>query len=363
MAIVEPQINKISLPNLQAKKGISFARRTYLPRIIGLSLGAFPVASVLYAQQHHLLTWLALFLCSFVWPHVAHVVSLKANKPHKLAFLCLLIDSVIVGFWLPVIHFSIIPCILYITASTLNNVASGGLLFYLKGLLANIVGVALGIICYGFNWDIETSKLTILICLPLLLIYPLMVGSVTYHLSKKLGQKIKKIEKINQLDYLSQLYNRRFWESLAEKSYLEFKQTNQPTCLLMIDIDHFKKINDQFGHLAGDQVIQQFSTKLRSFFAVQTSAFGRYGGEEFGVILQNTDQAAALMLAQEFREKIAAEAIEFKGQFFNYTISIGVAEINKNMNQYWLWVDAADKALYQAKTSGRNQVCVYTQAS
>lgn len=173
---------------------------------------------------------------------------------------------------------------------------------------------------------------------------------------------IKKINFIyNQSKYLSitddltGLYNRRHFESNFEREFLRAKRYGSKLSVAIVDIDFFKKINDTYGHLCGDYVLREIAYNMETTFRKTDMAF-RYGGEEFVVILTETEANSALIPLERLRKKIEMTEFKYKASNFHVTISIG---LNSNVNDYENqedFLESADKALYEAKNSGRNQI-------
>ena len=126
----------------------------------------------------------------------------------------------------------------------------------------------------------------------------------------------------------------------------------------MFDIDHFKKINDSYGHQAGDAVIQQTAELVRQSTRDADIA-GRYGGEEFVVLLPDTDSEGALTFAERLRQSIEAHEVVHEGRSIRFTVSLGIADLSEPTNGYAQLIERADTALYSSKASGRNQVTLY----
>ncbi len=166
------------------------------------------------------------------------------------------------------------------------------------------------------------------------------------------------LERLSQTDRLTQLNNRGHWEERLESEFDRYKRTGQATTLIMFDIDHFKKVNDTYGHQAGDEVIRQTSETLRRTIR-KTDVAGRYGGEEFGVILVDTQSANAMILAERLRKRIEALTIKYDDLVIKFKISIGIAELNKDVASYKEWLEHSDKALYYSKENGRNQSTLF----
>lgn len=164
-----------------------------------------------------------------------------------------------------------------------------------------------------------------------------------------------KLENLSQTDRLTGVYNRGHFEELLKNEYNRSQRHHQPLSLLMLDIDHFKRINDTKGHLAGDAVIkglaQAVSTNIRGHDVI-----GRYGGEEFCVFLPSTGYEGAMGCAEKIRQIVEAMIVPFEEDEIRITTSVGVAVLNENMYSYEKLLQAADSALYISKNKGRNAV-------
>jgi len=168
----------------------------------------------------------------------------------------------------------------------------------------------------------------------------------------------KKLEKLTRTDPLTQLDNRNALDnnvSLAEKHY-KLQQTI--SSLIMIDIDYFKNINDTYGHQAGDATLQQLARILSETMREHDSV-ARYGGEEFAIILHDTTNEQASKFVERIRKIIEKTEFIFEEKVISLTISFGVAQISGSHGDSYQWIEAADKALYQAKHQGRNQGVIF----
>jgi diguanylate cyclase (GGDEF)-like protein len=179
----------------------------------------------------------------------------------------------------------------------------------------------------------------------------------------RLQKTRKQLEKLATIDSLTGLFNRKYlMESLA-LHVKRFTRHQTPFSILMADLDHFKKVNDRFGHLAGDAVLvkiaEVFNDTLRSI-----DIAGRYGGEEFLIILENTQEQEARQTAERIRQAVENSSVTMAGEIIKVTISIGIATSNNKimMNDGQL-IGLADKALYEAKQNGRNRTVSYSSTS
>ena len=170
---------------------------------------------------------------------------------------------------------------------------------------------------------------------------------------KLLQETMSKLEISSRTDGLTQLLNRSYWQYCLSRECKRSIRYNCKTSLIMFDLDHFKSINDTYGHLAGDEVLRRVSDVLKETVR-DTDIAGRYGGEEFGVVVSDSDLKAAEGLAERIRKAIASLKIVYEGQMIPVTVSLGVAEYHKDIPSHEKLIGQADAALYRAKKSGRN---------
>jgi diguanylate cyclase (GGDEF)-like protein len=166
----------------------------------------------------------------------------------------------------------------------------------------------------------------------------------------------------SRIDAKTGLLNAATWQREAGVQVTRAARTRTPLAVAMLDLDHFKTVNDTYGHLTGDLALAAVADALRSGLRDYDVA-GRFGGEEFAVLLPHTGQDEATAIAERLREQIAALNIPARGhgageQPLRLTISIGVATVSHSRRDLDDLLAAADHALYQAKRSGRNKVCV-----
>ena len=170
----------------------------------------------------------------------------------------------------------------------------------------------------------------------------------------------KELARLSKTDKLTQLNNRGHWEECLEAEFERYKRTKQAVTLIMFDIDHFKDVNDTYGHQAGDEVIRQTSKTLRRTIR-KTDIAGRYGGEEFCVILVDTEKDNAMILSERLRERIEALTVEHDDLKIKFKISLGVSQLDESIADYKEWLEQSDKALYYSKENGRNQSTLYSK--
>ncbi|MDQ3233216.1 MAG: GGDEF domain-containing protein, partial [Pseudobdellovibrionaceae bacterium] len=170
-----------------------------------------------------------------------------------------------------------------------------------------------------------------------------------------LQSELQTVQSQLQLDGLTQVYNRATFDQQLRKTTQFSFLTGQKSCLIMLDIDHFKKVNDSYGHPAGDAVIQTLARTLAQSFPRKTDFVARYGGEEFAIILQGTDLSESQELVAKVLVRIRALKISHNDQDIAVTASAGVA-LYQPGELVELWLQRADKALYDAKQQGRDRL-------
>ena len=336
------------------EEGLAFARRMHGPRTLGLGLGFFCVASVLYQLGANPVTWAALVFNGFFWPHLARLISFRSRDPHRAELRNLLADSGAGGVWIALMGFNLLPSALLVAMLSMDKISAGGFRFFARTAAVQVACCAAAALAFGFDFRPTTTMLNVVASLPLLLAYPLAVGVATYRISRRMREQNRMLAALSRTDGLSGLLNRIAWEQIAYTEMARCRRSRQPSSLLMLDIDHFKGINDQHGHPAGDEVIRSVAAILGR--TVRSSDVpGRYGGEEFAVVLPDTDHHGAAIIAERIRRRIESATMG-REVVLQCTVSIGVAQAQPDSEDAGDWIARADRALYEAKRRGRNCV-------
>lgn len=184
------------------------------------------------------------------------------------------------------------------------------------------------------------------------------VTNVAVH-KQQLQSANLQLQQLSRTDRLTGLNNRGYWEECLKHEYARHRRYQSTAALVMFDIDHFKKVNDTFGHPAGDKVIQAVAEVVREQVR-DTDYAGRYGGEEFVVLLPDVDSAGAALFAERLRRRIESLMITYEGKSIPFTISLGVADLSHPTDEYQQLIEHADQALYASKKGGRNQVNTFS---
>ncbi|WP_151952168.1 GGDEF domain-containing protein, partial [Aliarcobacter butzleri] len=172
-------------------------------------------------------------------------------------------------------------------------------------------------------------------------------------------KNIEKLQYNASYDFLTKIFNRKTYFEISEEIFELSKRQNEPFSILLIDIDHFKRINDTYGHLIGDEVLKFVSSNISKLLR-KSDILGRYGGEEFIVTLPNTKLDNAKTIAEKINKYIYDNHYVNETYNLQLSVSVGIAQIKKETNLTDL-IHKADEALYKAKNYGRNRVVVYEE--
>ncbi|QHP79789.1 diguanylate cyclase AdrA [Pectobacterium odoriferum] len=335
------------------RSGLRFSQRVYIPRIVGTILCALFISSVLITWPVPTLLWVLLFLNTFIWPHIAYTLSLRSRDPMQCEKSNLLIDVAFGGIWIGFMGVNLLPSAVIAAMVGMNCTAGGGVKLLVQGIVLQCVACVLVLVLFSVPVSLDTTPLQLYACLPMLLVYPIFLGYVTYTTALKLAEHKRMLMEVSIHDGMTSLYNRHHWERLLKHEYDSCQRYKRTATLVLFDIDHFKAFNDNFGHNVGDQAILLLTRELTSGFR-ETDVIGRFGGDEFAVILPQTSAGDALDAVNRIRESLSLKFLSQTPQLAVF-VSVGIAEISPEMGQYIDWLKAADMALYRAKNKGRRR--------
>jgi len=341
-----------------AREGhLRFVTRVYRLRLLGLGLGALPVASVLYQLHTAWWLWGLLAVNALVWPHLAYLRSTRSPRPIEAEHAHLVIDAAIGGAWVALMQFNLLPSALLVAMMAMDRISAGGLRLVLKSLALQ-VAVCLAVWWLdGFRLQPVSTTLNVMASIPMLVIYPVWMSMVNFTLTQRVRQQNRQLDQLSRTDALTGLNNRNHWLEAVGVEWLRYQRNQRPAALILLDVDGFKQINDRYGHAAGDQLLGDLARLLqRGLRDVDTP--GRLGGDEFGIVLPETDLERASAVAERIRLLAENSRPERSDQHIPWTISLGVASVGEDARDVGAWMRQADLALYRAKAQGRNRVCV-----
>jgi diguanylate cyclase (GGDEF)-like protein len=226
------------------------------------------------------------------------------------------------------------------------------------GLLCTLASIVI-ILAVNFFVDLQLSSVAINSG-----ILGLIIGSFLSYIytdkitnyENSLKQQNSSLSVLASTDYLTGVMNRRMFNDISERYFQTAQKNDLSLTLLLLDLDHFKKVNDTYGHQAGDQLLKRFVKKLESILN-KSDIFARIGGEEFAVLLSQINCDDAYLLAEKIRKEIENDFMTYEGQDIRVTTSIGMSANRETDTEFEDIFSRADMALYQAKHEGRNKTC------
>ena len=370
-------------------------------RMRTLSFGMAFVAAALHSQQkgHPPGLWLALGLVFLVYPHVQYWRVCRAANAVRAEMRNLLVDSVLLGAAIAALGFPLWIAFSATIGALTNNAINKGWQGVAENAVALLAGALAWVGLMGFEFSPHTDVPTTALCIVALSWYLLTMSNLGFTRNRQLRQtretlrrrenellnanealkrnlgEIEGLEKnlreTDQVhsrlseqanrDPLTHLYNRRYLDSSLMQALLRSKRAGHPLALIMVDIDHFKKINDTHGHQAGDQILTSLGEQLADMARADDVAC-RYGGEEFILVLPGMSLDTARSRAEELRASFARTVVVYGDLNLQATLSIGIAVYPAHGKSADELIRCADMALYQAKGAGRNRVGVLAAA-
>lgn len=222
------------------------------------------------------------------------------------------------------------------------------------GLRLSLPFMLAGVASYAWYLGIVNTAGVAIDLLNLLLCATLMLAFI--HLYEQRREEAEgRLMELAQSDALTGLANRNRFREFLTRTIAECQRSNSQYALVLMDIDHFKRVNDSYGHEAGDRVLKMISRTLTERLRA-TDAVGRLGGEEFGLVLRDVSREDACQLMEQLRLRIADRTLHYRGEAIGVTASFGIAHSSRDGHRVDVLFRTADRRLYQGKCDGRNRV-------
>ena len=318
--------------------------------------------------------WVLLALQFLVYPQCVYWRARRAENQRQAEMQNLLVDAILGGLWAAGLGLPIWVTFTLFSSNCINLVVFYGYGGLLRLLCAMGSGVAAGL-ALGMPLHPETDLLTTLLCIVVLTFYFVAFAHDGYARAmeqhRNHGRLREQFDEIRTLqgqlkeqavrDPLTGLFNRRHLDAVLGSCLQRCRESGQPLSLLMIDIDHFKHINDAHGHAAGDAVLQTLAQLLLRHVRPQDVAC-RHGGEEFLLVLPEAPATVALERAEAVRAAFEALQVRCGDRLVSATLSCGVAMFPEDADTETSLLESADRALYAAKVQGRNRAVAFSSA-
>ena len=354
-------------------------RMDYRVRTVSFGVSFVFIGAHLWGKDYSPIVWGLLILQFLIYPHLMYWRAQRAPVSLQAELNNLVVDSLLIGLWVAALQFPLWIGFTLFIGSSLNNTISRGTPGFLWAMLAFFSGALMSVALFGWHVAPATGWPVTLLCVIGLSAYLLLIGELAYGRNQKLRDARTQLrlneqalqqqldenralqaqlsEQANR-DPLTGLYNRRYLDVTLVRELARCEREGQRLSLMMIDIDHFKRVNDSYGHLAGDEFLKKLATMLNEQARV-ADVTCRFGGEEFLLLLPNVTQDVALVRAEQWRVAAAAMIVPFEEFRLQATLSIGIAIYPDHGRSPDELICCADQALYRAKTEGRNRVVLF----
>ncbi len=376
---VEPVIKNKNRPHWTVLTNYRF-------RVLSFAVCFVIICVHVWGKNNGPVFWGLLALQYLVYPHLAFWRARRASNSQQAEVNNLVIDVFLNGIWIAYIEFPLWSSFGMLLTCAVNLAISLGIRGIALAFLAFAGGVLISILLFGLRLSLETGLPVTLMSMGLISGYLLAISSSMADLIRKLqrtredlrlGEQAlsstnetlqRQLVEVQSLqaklteqvirDPLTGLYNRRYLDSIVARELARCEREAKHLSIMMVDVDHFKKVNDTYGHQGGDEVLK----KLATFFQEKVRASDvacRYGGEEFLILLPNMSPDIAFARANNWRAEFERICVMFGDIPIRATLSIGIASYPHHGETADLLTRNADEALYQAKSEGRNRVVLF----
>jgi diguanylate cyclase (GGDEF)-like protein len=362
------------------------AVNSYRVRVAAFALVGLPIGMHVLPHTPGALFWTVFVLQFAAYPHLMQWRTRRCADPEKAELDNLIVDAVLSGAWAAGLGFPLWISVAMFLAALLNHTIMRGLPGVLICPVALLSGALASTTVIAFRLSTDTDGLVTLASIIGLAIYLSLMGvefftyirrlhevqsavasqkQILEHANAALHEQITRIhdlqEKLREQanrDSLTGLFNRRYLEGTLEREMARCKREGTPIAMLLLDIDHFKLINDTYGHQAGDEVLRVFARLLQDSARAEDIVC-RYGGEEFLLVLPKMPLDIALERGEHLLRLFQETVVEFGGKRIHITTSIGIAGAPLHSDSAEGLIRCTDEALYLAKHSGRNRVVTF----
>lgn len=323
-------------------------------RLLVSILGGLMVGTVFYRLGVGFVAWLVLVAWTVVWPLAEWWMLRRAATGRvRVQERCLLGEVAAGGAFVTLMQFNLLLSVLVVVACVSAAIALYGRRLLLRTFVMVLLGSAVAAAFGGVAFSPWADGPEILASVPMVFVLPLALAWVTRSLVQRMHAQIQELNRMNHIDSLCGLLNRGCWE---ERVNAKMSGPADGGVILLLDIDQFKQVNDTCGHITGDEVIAKVGAIIEADTREGDIA-GRYGGDEFAIVLDAADVMIAKVVAERIRRAVASASIDAAPQL-RCTLSIGIASYAAQMHDARDWVKAADAALYRAKRAGRDRSMV-----
>lgn len=365
------------------------AANSYRVRVAAFALVGLPIALHVLPRNPGAVFWTLFILQFAIYPHVLQWLAQRSKDAEQAEHRNLIADAIFSGAWAAGLGFPLWITVAICIATLLNHTITRGIVGILLCLVGILVGALVSTTVIAFHVSTDTDGLVTLSSIIGLTVYLSLMGIEFFSYIRRLHEvqdavdlqkrtledanlalhdqigKIRDLqEKLREQanrDSLTGLFNRRYLEGTLERELSRCKRENVPLTMLLLDIDHFKLVNDTYGHPAGDEVLRVFARALQESARTEDIVC-RYGGEEFLLVMPKMPLSIARGRADQLLDLFRNTTVVFENSRIPVTTSIGIAAVPDHATAVENLIRCADQALYRAKSTGRNRAVAYNEA-
>lgn len=358
----------------------------YRVRVAAFALICVPIGLHMLPRGHGPIVWTLFVLQFLIYPHLMYWFTRKAGDREQSELNSMIVDAVVSGAWVAGLGFPLWISIALFLANLLNHTITRGVPGILTCPLAFASGALASTTVIAFHVSADTSGLVTLSAIIGLAVYLSLIGieffayiNQLHNVQDTLDSQKKTLEGANAIlheqigkihdlqeklreqanrDSLTGLFNRRYLEGTLERELARCRREGAPLTMVLLDVDHFKKVNDTYGHPAGDEVLRALSHLLSENARIEDIVC-RYGGEEFLLVLPKMPLDIAIDRAAQLLKAFRETTVTVGEMRIQTTISIGIAAAPEHAESAEGLIQCADRALYQAKANGRDRAVAF----
>lgn len=338
---------------LSRRNGFRYISQMRFLRAVGLATLFFPLADGLSAKSIEFFWWVLLVIWVFFWPHIAWKIACRAAVPRHSEQNNVKADGVVAGFWIGILEMNPLIALAVLVVAGLNFLGAGGMKIFISGMLLLLISVLITSALFAVGTSFMSTYTNLIWVIPAVMLYPFVFSCMSYYTVLELIRDKQKLKETSSRDGMTGIYNRTHWDRIFYDEFETCRQSGIQAVLILIDIDHFKKINDTWGHDAGDEAIMAFARVLQSTLR-KDDICARLGGDEFAVFMRDITPLNALGIVSRIRRNLKEVSLSERVKI-RLGISAGVAILTAGTDSGQEWIKKADIALYHAKEHGRNR--------
>lgn len=258
---------------LTRRNGLRFISQMRFLRTVGLATLFFPLADALVVQSIELFWWVLLVMWVFLWPQLAWKIACRAAAPRHSELNNVKADGVVAGFWIGILEMNPLIALAVIVVAGLNFFWAGGIRIFISGMLLLLISVLITSGLFAVSMNLMSMHTNFFWVIPAIMLYPFVFSCVSYYTVLELIRDKQKLKETSSRDGMTGIYNRAHWDRLVYDEFETCRQSEAQAIVMLINIDHFKQINDTWGHCVLPSCSTSFNIDEDRFFWISQNRF------------------------------------------------------------------------------------------